>query len=323
MHQPRYVAVVGAGMAGAACARGLTDRGHVVRVLDKGRTIGGRMAQRRVGDAVFDHGAQYLTVRDPAFAAAAEGWRAAGALAPWPGVTGGDGTPAEVGVPGWRHPPSSSSPALGSPSPGGSRRSAANATAAGRCATRPAARPARSTPSPSPSPPRKPGTSSPPTPPRPGCATRSRASSSSPAGPPSSPLAGPFRPEIAGERVADDTLGWVARNTSKPGRGGAEAWTLHATPAWSRRHLDRAPAEIAPLLGAALARTSGAALPDAVHLSAHRWRYALARHPLGEPCLYDPDLGLGLCGDWCLGPRVESAFLSGAALAERMAGRAS
>jgi renalase len=314
----RYVAVIGAGMAGAACARGLTDRGHVARVLDKGRAVGGRMAQRRVGGAVFDHGAQYLTVRDPAFAAAAEGWRAAGALAPWPGVTGGDGTPAEVGVPAMSAPAKLLLAGLevavarrvvalrrepdgrwtlrdeagGEAGPFDAVALAVPAPqAADLLATDPAAARLRDALS---------GVVIEP------CWSALLA------------LPAPFRPEVTGERLADETLAWVARTTSKPGRGGAEAWTLHATPAWSRRHLELTPDEVAPLLAAALARILGPP-PEATHLAAHRWRYALASRPLGEPCLFDADLGLGLCGDWCLGPRVEAAFLSGAALAERMA----
>jgi predicted NAD/FAD-dependent oxidoreductase len=51
---------------------------------------------------------------------------------------------------------------------------------------------------------------------------------------------------------------------------------------------------------------------------AHRWRYALPTEPLADRYLIDGDLSIGACGDWCAGPRVEGAFLSGAALAERL-----
>ncbi|OYX53051.1 MAG: amine oxidase, partial [Comamonadaceae bacterium 32-67-11] len=47
----------------------------------------------------------------------------------------------------------------------------------------------------------------------------------------------------------------------------------------------------------------------------HRWRYAQTQHALGQPFLYDAAAGLGLCGDWCLGYRVENAFVSGLELA--------
>jgi predicted NAD/FAD-dependent oxidoreductase len=53
------------------------------------------------------------------------------------------------------------------------------------------------------------------------------------------------------------------------------------------------------------------------YLTAHRWRYA--RTTATQPAvLWDADRRLGLCGDWCRGARVESAWLSGDALAGAM-----
>ena len=46
--------------AGLTAARRLRDT-HDVVVIDKGRGVGGRMATRRIGDATFDHGAQFVT----------------------------------------------------------------------------------------------------------------------------------------------------------------------------------------------------------------------------------------------------------------------
>ena len=61
------VLIVGAGIAGLACAKELKDKGLNVLVLEKGRGIGGRMSSRRYdsnqGTARFDHGAQYINVR--------------------------------------------------------------------------------------------------------------------------------------------------------------------------------------------------------------------------------------------------------------------
>ena len=63
--------VIGAGMAGVTCARALSTAGQEVRLLDKGRGIGGRMATRRIttgwGELHFDHGAQYFTARNSSF----------------------------------------------------------------------------------------------------------------------------------------------------------------------------------------------------------------------------------------------------------------
>jgi len=55
--------VVRAGISGLLPARTLTEQGVLVTLLDKSRRAGGRMAARRVGEAVFDHGAQFFTAR--------------------------------------------------------------------------------------------------------------------------------------------------------------------------------------------------------------------------------------------------------------------
>jgi hypothetical protein len=66
------VLVIGAGMAGLSAATALQKAGFKPLILDKGKQLGGRMANRRVGGATFDHGAQFVTARDPRFAALLE-----------------------------------------------------------------------------------------------------------------------------------------------------------------------------------------------------------------------------------------------------------
>ena len=75
--------VVGAGLSGLMAAQHLAQQGHVVTVVDKGRGFGGRLATRRLGLAHCDHGAQYFTVRTPAFAAVVKDWQANGWVCPW------------------------------------------------------------------------------------------------------------------------------------------------------------------------------------------------------------------------------------------------
>ena len=77
------VAVVGAGIAGAACARALAHAGHAVRVLDRGRAPGGRMASRRQQGRPVDTGASYLTARDERFSAVVDDWLARGLARTW------------------------------------------------------------------------------------------------------------------------------------------------------------------------------------------------------------------------------------------------
>ncbi len=77
------VLVIGAGISGLLCATELQRAGLNVRVVDKGRGYGGRMATRRMGEARLDHGAQFFTVRDPRFRAFVDEWLRAGIVREW------------------------------------------------------------------------------------------------------------------------------------------------------------------------------------------------------------------------------------------------
>jgi predicted NAD/FAD-dependent oxidoreductase len=131
----------------------------------------------------------------------------------------------------------------------------------------------------------------------------------------SQPLELPFD----GAFVHDSALSWVARDSSKPGRHKFDCWVLHGAPGWSEAHGDDDPElVIAQLLDAFHQATAHSAARHPVFALAHRWRYALPALPLPEPCLFDSMLRVGVCGDWCAGPRVEGAWLSGEALAEQI-----
>ena len=77
------VLVVGAGMTGLTAALALAEAGKRVIVVDKGRSVGGRLATRRIGKAVVDHGAQFFTVRSDEFAQAVAMWHDDGIVSVW------------------------------------------------------------------------------------------------------------------------------------------------------------------------------------------------------------------------------------------------
>jgi len=103
------VLIVGAGIAGLSAASTLSRLGRDVVVIDKGRGVGGRMANRRFGGAVFDHGAQYVTQRSPLWEDYLRRWLQAGILKEWcpesqspvPGQTAFKGLPAMQVVGKW------------------------------------------------------------------------------------------------------------------------------------------------------------------------------------------------------------------------------
>jgi len=77
------VLIMGAGMAGLTTARALVEAGCRVRVVDKGKAPGGRLASRRMGGATLDHGAQFFAASDPRFRALIYDWQAAGVIKEW------------------------------------------------------------------------------------------------------------------------------------------------------------------------------------------------------------------------------------------------
>jgi len=95
------VVVIGAGLTGLTAAQQLQNNGHDVVVLDKGKSPGGRLATRRIGDATLDHGAQFFTVREPEFEHEVQRWIQAGVVREWcKGFPAQDGHPRYIGMHG-------------------------------------------------------------------------------------------------------------------------------------------------------------------------------------------------------------------------------
>ena len=336
------VAVIGAGIAGLACARVLQDAGRTVTLFDKGRVPGGRACSRRRGGSQFDHGAQYFTVKDPRFRRAVEGWLGKGVVAAWgprlAAVEGGgvtikdDAPPLYVGVPAMNALPAHL--AAGLDVRNGRRVTELKRAAGGWelrfdrggpaggfgavLVTAPAPQTAALLDGLTP---------------LAGAARRAVHRACWAAlvvykADVNVPFDAAFLNDDELPNGAPNPLAWAAREASKPGRPAAPAWTLHAKPEWSDAHVDRDPAAVLPELVAAFAAlvkdATGVTRPTPVHAEAYRWRYAHVETPAlkdgaGE-CLFDPAAGLGAAGDWCVGGRVEGAFLSGVALAGRAPG---
>ncbi len=76
------IVIVGAGLSGLVAGRQLAAE-HDVVLLDKGRSVGGRLATRRIGEARLDHGAQFFTVRGDALRSQTDDWIARGLVHEW------------------------------------------------------------------------------------------------------------------------------------------------------------------------------------------------------------------------------------------------
>jgi predicted NAD/FAD-dependent oxidoreductase len=95
-----------------------------------------------------------------------------------------------------------------------------------------------------------------------------------------------------------------------------EAWVAHATTDWSAAQANLTKDEAAPLLSAGFETLTGYR-PQTYQT--HLWRFARLDHASHHGQLFDPDLQLGLCGDWTSTEKVEGAWLSGQAIARDIA----
>jgi renalase len=77
------IIVIGAGVAGLTLARELKQAGRDVLILEKSRGLAGRSATRTLYGNRVDHGAQYFTVRDERFQKQVYDWLAQGHLKIW------------------------------------------------------------------------------------------------------------------------------------------------------------------------------------------------------------------------------------------------
>ena len=319
------VAIVGAGVAGLAAARALRAAGHEVAVLEKSAGAGGRVATRQLravemprglagASLAFDHGAQYFTVRDDRFSMVVAEWLRDRIAAKWAGrvVTFDDegwedveeGTDRYVGTPGmnaiatamaegldvtYRRDLDAVQPLLDSYD------HVVLAIPAARAATLVSHLPSLAE-------------------------KAARVDMK-----PSWTVMAAFEEKVAARFdaafVNGSALGWIARNTSKPKRDWkVDAWVLQATTAWSSAHVNDRPDDVGAFLMEAFEDLVRAGLPRAFYATVHLWRHAAADPPLAVGAIHDAESRITLCGDWCLGSRIEDAFLSGLTAADLIAG---
>jgi renalase len=308
------VVVVGAGLSGVACARELVAAGVPVRVVDRGRRVGGRMASKRLDGRPVDLGASYFTAGDDDFLAVAEDWERRGLATRWTDTF-------QVLAPD-ADPRTSSGPVRwGAP---GGLRSLVEDLADGLDvehgeldAVPDAAVVVLAMPDPQ----------------------ALRVLDGSPATPVleevRSRLDRRFEPVLAlaatfAERTWDldgafvndhDVLAWVADDGRRRGDD-ASVLVAHSTPVFAEPHLADPPAAAGPMT-AALRELLDLDDPVATHV--HRWTFAKPAGERDDPFLLveGPGGGLvGACGDgWGPASKVETAWLSGQALGRELVRR--
>ena len=336
------VVIVGAGIAGLVAARELVGAGLRVIVLEKGRGVGGRMATRRLGVAVCDHGAQFFTVRGRAFGTLVREAYDAGAVIEWcEGFTratanGGGMLPPGDGHPRWRgthgmtslpkHLAAELDPTRGEVRTGVKVASvgvAGDVVAVGSDdgSTLRVAATILSAPVPQSLDLMAAGGMMP-NAIDPDALRTLRAIDYDPCftlmlvldRPSLVPSPGGIQFEAEGP--ANGPIAWLADNQQK-GISSLPVLTVHATAAFSREHFDRPADEVSELLlEAAAPWIDGPPATTVVERSLHRWKFAQPKAAIAEPLVaastHPP---IVCCGDAFGGAKVEGAASSGLAAA--------
>jgi hypothetical protein len=328
------VAVIGAGIAGATCARAMSQAGCGVHVVDKSRGAGGRLATRRLEwrdtsgrqrTAALDHGAPAFAARGADFRQFLANAARSGGLRRWTPTLAVGGRPLEDAGPLCL--PKPDMPSLCRwllrdirttwsftvdrllRGPRGWQIEAAGSTLPGYFdAVVLALPPAQAAPLLAPH-------------------RRDWAQLASLA--PMQPcwtLMGVARRPVDDRhwdvgRPEQGPLAWVMRNDARPGRESPadEAhWVVHARAGWSRQHLEEPAASVQSRMKAAMHDWLGQPI-EWQHAVVHRWRYAMPQASGAAParqCWWDAARGLGVCGDFLGGASVEGAWQSAQALIE-------
>lgn len=310
--------IIGAGLSGLAAARELEKKGWKTTILDKGRGVGGRLATRRFEDAVFDHGAQFFTTRDPKFAALVEQWQAEGAAQEW-----FCGSPApENPKPDDHHPRFRGAPGMTALAKGMARDLDVQLGQTVRTISRDEGWRIQTETA------EFRGDALILTPPVPQSlallkntdlpdAAREILESIhyEPCFALMALLEGPSNiPAPGAVQLENGPISWLADNFQKGVSPRKGAVTIHASGDWTRQHFEDTPEVVANLLLEA-ARDY---LENAVESwQLHRWRFAKPEKPLHIGALHIPELDLVFAGDAFCGAKVEGAMLSGLAAAEK------
>ena len=323
------VAIVGAGLAGLTAARALQDYAEV-KIFEKSRGVGGRLATRRADSFQFDHGAQFFKVRSAAFQDFLEPLLAAGVVQRWDARfveiaeravrqswQWGADYPHYVGAPGMnavgKYLCVGLNVELESRVQAMSKRGAkwsltdADGQELGSYDWVLLTAPAQQTASLLP----------------PEFVWAEQASSV--------PMQGcfslmlgfeqPLALEFDAALVRGEDISWVSVNSSKPGRATPFCLLIHSTNNWADANFEQDREFVLDYLCQQSSAVLGHDLSKAQHKAVHGWRFANLKKSAGPSHWLDSEQRVGVCGDWFIQGRVEAAFTSGAELAQELIGR--
>ena len=131
-------------------------------------------------------------------------------------------------------------------------------------------------------------------------------------------LSSPVQLNFDAALVKNSPIKWIAVNSSKIGRSPHKTLVIHSSNSWAQDNLERELSYVQDQLFSELTSLIGLTEVDVDHIDLARWRYAKVSKASNQEVCLNPSLKVAACGDWCLGSRVEDAFLSAVDLYEAL-----
>ncbi len=319
------IAIIGAGIAGLTCATALKGFADI-QVFEKAVFVGGRISRYQFGEYRFNHGEQYFTISNPLFLNIVEAWQSTGLVRPWDGwiveldhgqvINLNDSTQRYTGYPHMQaitdtlaHETNvrlSTCISEVEKQDNGQWRLFDDrgaylglydiviiATAAHQVSTF-----ASSVPS-----------------------IRELAEQIdmtvcwSAMFAFDQPLGLPFDAAF----VLNSPLSWISRfQEIEQTHRLQDCWVIHSSPEWSQKYVASFRGRVLHSMLDAFFQACDIPALKPTSSNVHCWKHALPINTINQDCLFDEEMAMGACGDWCTSPRIEGAVLSGFSMADRV-----
>ena len=109
-------------------------------------------------------------------------------------------------------------------------------------------------------------------------------------------------------------IAWAANeNSKKRFNGNKPLWTIQTTELFSKKYINtykKSKKFVSKLILKEFCKVTGYNLKSFNIIKLHGWKYSYNKSKLNYNCYWDKKFKIGVCGDWFIGSKADSAWLS-------------
>ena len=126
---------------------------------------------------------------------------------------------------------------------------------------------------------------------------------------------------VSSIKFNDEVLSWAANENSKKRFNSSNSlWTLQSSVKWAKKTINiyKKNKKVENLLISKFLNFTGYKKNKIIFKKTHGWKYSYNFHGSPYKSYWNKKLRIGVCADWLIGPKVESAWLSANDLAKKI-----